>query len=255
MFTMIRNFFRDLGGIAALTMAALWAARRPPFFIQETIRQMVVMGYRCLIPVIAVVVPMGGIVSLQGLIIFRIFGAERLLSGLLFTSIFREIAPGVASMMVASQAGSSMAAELGTMRVKDEIDAMEVMAVDPLKSLIMPRLIAGTIMNPLLTVIGCVLGVVGGWLVAVPLKGVNHGAFMANLYSIVTMADIYQGITKATIYGLIISCVSCYHGYFTTGGAAGVGRAANRAVVQVVMSLSIVNYFVSSAFFAFVGPR
>ena len=251
----IRNFFSVLGGIAALTGAALWASRRPPFFIRETLHQMVVIAYRCFIPVVAVVVPMGGIVALQGLIIFRIFGAERLLSGLLFTSIFREIAPGVASMMVASQAGSSMAAELGTMRVKDEIDAQEVMAVNPLKNLIMPRLIAGTIMNPLLTVIGCVLGVVGGWAVAVGLKGVNHGAFMANLYSLVTMADVYQGLTKATIYGFIIACVSCYHGFNTTGGAAGVGRAANRAVVQAVMSLSIVNYFVSSAFFALAGPH
>jgi phospholipid/cholesterol/gamma-HCH transport system permease protein len=215
---------------------------------------MQVIGYRCLIPVIAVVIPMGGIVSLQGLIIFRLFGAERLLSSLLFTSIFREIAPGVASMMVASQAGSSMAAELGTMRVKDEIDAQEVMAVNPLKNLILPRLVAGTVMNPLLTVIGCVLGIVGGWLVAVPLKGVNHGAFMANLYVFVTMADVYQGLTKALIFGVIISAVSCYHGFHATGGAAGVGRAANRAVVQAVVALSIVNYFVSSAFFAFLGP-
>ncbi len=255
MFRWVRNFLSGLGGITALTVGAVWASRRPPFFLRETVRQMVMIGYRCLVPVMAVVIPMGGIVALQGLIIFRIFGAERLLSSLLFTAIFREIAPGVASMMVASQAGSSMAAELGTMRVKDEVDAQEVMAVNPLKYLIMPRLIAGTIMNPLLTVIGCVLGVVGGWIVAVPLKGVNHGAFMANLYSLVTMADIYQGLVKATIFGAIISGVSCYHGFYATGGAAGVGRAANRAVVQIVMALSIVNYFVSSAFFALVGPH
>ena len=253
--SIIPNFLRVLGGIIGFSASAVWASRRPPYFLHETLRQMYVISSRCFLPVVAVVVPMGAIVALQGLIIFRIFGLERLLSGLLFTSVFREIAPGVASMMVASQAGSSMAAELGTMRVKDEIDAQEVMAVNPLQNLIMPRLVAGTVMNPLLTVIGCVLGVVGGWLVAVPLKGVNHGAFMANLYALVTMADIYQGLTKATIFGVIISMVSCYHGFHASGGAAGVGRAANRAVVQAVIALSIVNYFVSSAFFGFVGPH
>jgi phospholipid/cholesterol/gamma-HCH transport system permease protein len=244
-----------LGGIVGFSARAVWASRRAPYFVHETLRQMYEMGSRCLVPVVAVVVPMGAIVALQGLIIFRIFGLERLLSGLLFTSVFREIAPGVASMMVASQAGSSMAAELGTMRVKGEIDAQEVMAVNPLQNLIMPRLITGTVMNPLLTVVGCVLGIVGGWLVAVPLRGVNHGAFMANLYSLVTMADVYQGLTKAVIFGAIISMISCYHGFHATGGAEGVGRAANRAVVQAVITLAIVNYFVSSAFFAFVGPH
>src|SRR5262245_23681858 len=115
---------------------------RPPFFVMETIRSMYTIGFQCLLPVLAIVVPTGMVTTLQGLHVFDMFGAQRLLSSLLAEAIFRELSPTLVSIMVASQAGSAVSGEIGTMRVKEEIDALEVMAVDPFQYVIVPRLIA-----------------------------------------------------------------------------------------------------------------
>lgn len=245
---MVPDFVKGFGRVGGFGADALRDALRPPLFREQLIGQMHSMCFRCLIPVIAVLAPLGAVVSLQGLLILRIFGAEPLISSLIAAAIFRELSPGIASLMVAAQAGSSMAAELGTMRVREEIDACEVMAVNPMKYLILPRLAAGTLMTPILNVVGFVTGVAGGYFVAVVLRGVSHGVFMANLYNYLALMDLVQGIVKSAVFGAVISLISCYNGYYTTGGAAGVGRAANRSVVHSILCILVANYFLTSAF-------
>ncbi|MEJ2744705.1 MAG: ABC transporter permease, partial [bacterium] len=202
------------------------------------------------VPVICVVAPFGMIVTLQGLQIVDLFGVQRMLSSVLVVSLLRELSPGLTGIMMAAQAGSTAAAELGTMRVKDEVDALSVMAVNPFQYLVVPRLIALTLMCPLVNAIACFSGIFSGYVSAVILKGVNRGAFMANLYSFVNIMDVWGGIIKTLVFGFIIGLVSCYYGYHVRGGAEGVGKAANDAVVRSIITFLGVNYFLTSAMMA-----
>lgn len=249
----IMSFLTELGSVTLFGLKSIYWALRPPFFFKETLRQMALIGERCLLPVIAVVAPFGMVITLQSLNILHLFGVERMLSSILVVSLLRELSPGLTGIMMAAQAGSTAAAELGTMRVKEEIDALSVMAVNPFQYLVAPRLIALTLVCPLVNAIACFSGIASGYVVAVFLKGVNKGAFLANLYSFVSLPDIWGGIIKTLVFGFIIGLVSCYYGYNVTGGAEGVGRAANNAVVRSIITFLGVNYFLTSAFFSFGG--
>lgn len=244
------RFISELGAIALFGAKTLFWALRPPYFFRETFRQMALTGERCLVPVIAVVAPFGMVITLQGLAIVNLFGVERMLSSVLVVSLLRELSPGLTGIMMAAQAGSTAAAELGTMRVKEETDALSVMAVNPLQCLVAPRLIALTLMCPIINSIACLSGIASGYVTAVLLKGVNRGAFMANLYGFVHVIDIWGGIVKTLVFGFIIGLVSCYYGYHVKGGAEGVGKAANDAVVRSIVTFLGVNYFLTSALFA-----
>lgn len=244
------RFISELGAIALFGARTVSRALRPPWYFRETFRQMALTGERCLIPVIAVVAPFGMVITLQGLSIVKLFGVERMLSSILAVSLLRELSPGLTGIMMAAQAGSTAAAELGTMRVKEETDALAVMAVDPFQYLVAPRLVALTLMCPIINAIACSSGVVSGYVAAVLLKGVNRGAFTANLYSFVHVVDIWGGIAKTLVFGFIIGLVSCYYGSTVKGGAEGVGKAANDAVVRSILAFLGVNYFLTSALLA-----
>ncbi|MCX6339532.1 MAG: ABC transporter permease [Candidatus Aureabacteria bacterium] len=244
------RFIIEVGAIALFGIRSISWALRPPFFFRETLRQMARVGGRCLVPVIGVVAPFGMIITLQGLHIVNLFGVDRMLSSILAASLLRELSPGLCGIMMAAQAGSTAAAELGTMRVKEEVDALSVMAVNPFQHLVAPRLIALTLMCPIVNAIACFSGIISGYVSAVILKGVNRGAFMANLYSFVDIIDIWGGIIKTLVFGFIIGLISCYYGYHVRGGAEGVGRAANDAVVRSIITFLGVNYFLTSALLA-----
>jgi phospholipid/cholesterol/gamma-HCH transport system permease protein len=244
------QFIIEVGAIALFGIRSISWALRPPFFFRETLRQMARVGGRCLVPVIGVVAPFGMIITLQGLHIVNLFGVDRMLSSILVASLLRELSPGLCGIMMAAQAGSTAAAELGTMRVKEEVDALSVMAVNPFQYLVAPRLIALTLMCPIVNAIACFSGIISGYVSAVILKGVNRGAFMANLYSFVDIMDIWGGIIKTLVFGFIIGLISCYYGYHVRGGAEGVGRAANDAVVRSIITFLGVNYFLTSALLA-----
>ncbi|MCX6357174.1 MAG: ABC transporter permease [Candidatus Aureabacteria bacterium] len=243
-------FIQHTGSITLFSLRSIACLFRRPLFVTETLRQMARVGERCLLPAIGVVAPFGMVITLQGLHIVSLFGVERMLSSILVVSLLRELSPGLCGIMMAAQAGSTAAAELGTMRVKEEIDALSVMAVNPLRYLILPRVIAFTIMCPLVNAIACASGIASGYLTAVVVKGVNRGAFMANLYSFIHPVDIWGGIVKTAVFGFIIGVVSCYYGYHVRGGAEGVGQAANRAVVRSIIAFLGVNYFLTTALFA-----
>lgn len=243
----VLRFLHDLGKAGFFCIQVLIALCKPPFFWQETLRAMYTIGFQCLLPVLAIVVPTGMVTTLQGLHVFELFGAQRLLSSLLAEAVFRELSPTLVSIMVAAQAGSSVSGEIGTMRVKEEIDALEVMAVDPFQYVIVPRLIALAVMVPLINAIACFGGILGGYVVAIGLKGLNSGVFLANLFSFTKLSHIWGGMLKACVFGLIVGIMSCYKGFHVTGGALGVGRAANTTVVDSIVLIVCVNYFLTSA--------
>jgi len=142
-----------------------------------------------------------------------------------------------------------MAAEIGTMRVTEQIDALYSMSVNPVQYLIMPRVIAGIVMLPVLTIISDFIGVVGGYFVGVGLLNINSGIFMARIIEFVDLSDIINGLIKASVFGLILSLVGCYKGFHTSGGAAGVGRATTQSVVISSVSILISDYFLTAVMF------
>jgi len=151
--------------------------------------------------------------------------------------------------MVTARAGSAMAAELGTMRVTEQIDALYVMAANPVKHLIVPRMIATVLMLPLLTVVSDFVGILGGYFVGVGVLHINEGAFLKNITKLIELGDIYNGLIKAACFGLILSLVGCYKGFHARGGAEGVGRATTEAVVLSSISILICDYFLTAIMF------
>ena len=226
---------------------------RPPWHTVALVEQTWTTTVRCLLPVVAVTAPFGMVLSLQGLEIFEMFGAQRLLSSLVSVAVLRELSPVLASVLVAAQGGSSVAAELGAMRIKEELDATEVMAVDSVRFHVVPRVLAMTVACPLLNVAGSAAGLLGGFFTAVFVKGEAAGIFMGELWSLTVPADLWAGVLKTTVFGAIIGLIAAYHGFHARGGAAGVGRAVNDTVVHAVLAFITINYFLTSAIFGGTG--
>lgn len=235
-----------LGGIGRFCFAIFQAMVTRPIYLRQMLAAMHAVAFQCLVPVLAIMTAVGMIGALQGLAVIRIFGADHVLSSLLAESILREMAPTLCSVMIAAQAGTAIAGEIGTMRVKEEIDALSVMAVQPMKFVVVPRLIALMIACPLISLFGSLAGMIGGYGVAVGLKGVTKGVFMGNLLDFVHMNVIFGGLLKSMVFGFLIGIIACYYGYHVTGGAQGVGRAANKTVVHAIVAIAVCNYFLTT---------
>ena len=243
--TWLLRLLESLGAVAIYLFAIVRSLFTGPRYVGETLRVADILVRRCLLPVGLAVAPVGAVIALQGVHIFRSFGAEELLSSLLATAVFREYSPALASVMVAAQAGSSIAARIGTMQVRGQIDALAVMSVDPIRYVVVPGLVACAIVTPLLNVLTTILGLASGWFFAVVLSGCDHGSFMANLYSQVSMVDLWVGMGKCLIFGTAVGLIAGYLGLRTSGGAAGVGRAANNTVTYTIVLILVVDYLVS----------
>ena len=238
-----------LGRVGAFGGRIVVAAARGRVPLGDIAAHLHVVVLRCLGPVLAVVFPFGMVMALQGLQIFRMYGAERLLSPFVAAAIIRELSPVMASVLVAAQGGSSFAAELGAMRIKEELDATDVMAVDSVAFHAAPRAIALTVACPLLNVFGCVSGILGGYVCAVWIEGEPSGIWWSALWDMTTPLDVVASVVKTTVFGAIIGLLSCYLGFHAKGGAAGVGRAVNDTVVWSVLAFIAANYLLTSAFF------
>lgn len=217
---------------------------------QALVQQCWLLVRRCLLPVAFVVVPMGALISLHGAAMIQAFGAERLLAPLVALVVVRELAPGFAAMMVAMQAGTSVTAEVAVMRIREELDAYEVLAVDPLRHVVAPRLWAGLLMAPLLCVLAMGLAVMGAFMVAVAWRGFAARAFVEGCLSAVTPYDLTAALIKSMVFGLLLGGLCCYEGWHAHGGAAGVGRAANRSVVGAILGILFANYVLNSVLYA-----
>jgi len=222
---------------------------RDPIHWREVFYQARVIGGRCIGPVLVTIVPFGMVLGLQGMSIFEMMGAQRMMSGLVTLFIARELAPVLCAVLTAAQGGSSYAAELGTMRIKEEIDATEVMAVDPVAFHVVPRVLAMVIVNPCLTVLAILFGVGGGFIVATLSYDQAPGVFMANMTNLVGIFDVWAALLKALCYGLFLGLLAAWQGFETTGGAEGVGRAVNNTIVYTIVFLLVFNYAASSLLF------
>ena len=222
---------------------------RPPFKLNYIFKQMEFIGVHSVFVVILTGIFTGMVLALQSYYGFRKFGSEGLVGATVALSMTRELGPVLTSLMVTGRAGSAMAAELGTMRVTEQIDALTVMALNPIKYLVTPRVIAAFFMLPLLTVIADFVGIVGGYLVGVKLLGINEGAYIDKMIKFVELNDIYNGLVKAAVFGIILSIVSCYKGFYTKGGAEGVGRSTTEAVVVSSVTILVTDYILTSFMF------
>jgi len=230
-------------------LAVLAWTFRPPLKLRNIFKQMEFVGVKSIFVVVLTGAFTGMVMTLQGYHGFRLFSAESLVGGTVALGMTRELGPVLTALMVTARAGSAMAAELGTMRVTEQIDALAVMAANPVKHLIVPRVIAGVLMVPLLTVVSDFVGIVGGYFVGVRILNLNAEVFMKNILRVVELNDIYSGLVKAACFGLILSVVGCYKGFNTSGGAAGVGRATTEAVVLASISILISDYFLTAIMF------
>lgn len=221
--------------------AALFTAPRYP---QPTIRATVELIKSCLVPVSLAVAPIAAVSALEGLHVFRLFGAGDRVAAFLGPTVLREYSPALCSVMIAAQAGSSIAARVGTMKLKGELDALAVMSVDPVRYVIAPGVVACLIAAPVLGIWTDALGLLAGWFVSVVPGGVNHGAFMDQLRETVTMGDLWVGVFKCFCFGGLIGVLAGYAGLAAPKSAGAVGHCANQTVLRAIVSILILDYLI-----------
>jgi phospholipid/cholesterol/gamma-HCH transport system permease protein len=244
------GFLATIGRITIFTGTALSHAIRPPFYPRIIGRQMIEIGYYSL-PVVGLTAVFAGMVlALQSFTGFSRFNAEGAVANVVVLSITRELGPVLAGLMVSGRIGASIAAEIGTMRVTEQVDALTTLSTNPFKYLVVPRLIAGLTMLPLLVVVADIIGVMGGYLVAVYKLGFNAANYLQSTHEFMETLDVVSGLVKAAIFGFIIALMGCYHGYYSKGGAQGVGQATTNAVVSSSILILCFDYILTGIFFA-----
>jgi phospholipid/cholesterol/gamma-HCH transport system permease protein len=235
----------NLGNILSLTFqAVVWLFRRP-FRFGQFLAAMDFIGVQSIFIVGLTGTFSGMVLTLQTSYALRAFSAEGRVGGIVAVSLTREIAPVFAAIVVTARAGSAMAAELGNMRVTEQIDAIATMGVSPVQYLLSPRLLAAVAMMPLLCILYSSVGVCGAYLVAVLLLDGDMGLFFQSIRDTCVPKDIIMGVIKAAIFGFMVSSISCRHGYFAGGGARGVGIATTRAVVESCVVILVANYILT----------
>jgi phospholipid/cholesterol/gamma-HCH transport system permease protein len=245
----VLKFFMSVGRLVLFTFSAVSHCLRPPFYPRQILRQMIEIGYFSL-PVVGLTTIFAGMVlALQSYTGFARFSAEGAIANVVVLSITRELGPVLAGLMVTGRIGASMAAELGTMRVTEQVDALTTLSTNPLKYLVAPRLIAGVTMLPILVLIGDIIGVLGGYLVAVYQLGFNASNYLQSTWEFMQNMDVISGLVKAAVFGFIITLMGCYHGYYSRGGAQGVGKATTDAVVSASILILCFNYLLTMMFF------
>ena len=243
------RFVEEAGGILILFVQTLGWTFRPPYRWREVLKQMEEVGVRSF-PVVVITAGFTGMVlALQSFTGFKRFGAETMVGTVVALSVTRELGPVLTGLMVSGRVGSAMAAELGTMRVTEQIDALCALAANPIKYLIVPRFLASIIMLPILVIFADVIGILGGYLVSVQILGTNPTLYFRRTWDFLEINDLYSGLLKAIVFGMIIATISCYQGFSTEGGAEGVGQATTKAVVVSSLTILISNYFITAFLF------
>jgi phospholipid/cholesterol/gamma-HCH transport system permease protein len=242
----ILSFLDVLGGVTAMAVEAVALTLAPRYRVGLFFRQMDYIGVGSIVIIAITGFFTGAVFTLQSNLAFRNFGAEGFTGATVALSLTRELSPVLTGLMVTGRSGSAMAAEIGTMRVTEQVDALEVMAVNPVQYLVSPRLLACTVMMPALTMTYNVIGMLGAWLVGVGYLGIDDNVFWTRVWLYVDPDDVIVGLIKAACFGFIIAAVSCHRGFHASGGAEGVGRATTRAVVISSVSILISDYFITS---------
>ncbi len=221
-----------------------WTPRRP-YDLRQLLRQMVRVGVDSVPVILLTALFTGAVLALQSYSVLVRFNAESFVGSLVGLSLVLELSPVIGGLIIAGRVGSSMGAEIGTMRVTEQIDALEVMATDPIHYLMVPRVWALVAMLPMLVLLGDAIGIAGGYLVAVTLMGSNPVVYIENTFQYMDVWDLFQGLVKAWFFGLLVGVIGCQKGFDTTGGAEGVGRATTSAVVTASIAILISDFFVT----------
>ena len=243
------NVFEQTGLWFRMLWRTIKGAVHPPFEFREWLRQMVRLGWDSIPVVFLTSMFTGMVLALQTFNGFQRVHAENFVGSVVALAMLRELSPVLVGLMVTGRVGSSMAAEIGTMRVTEQLDALKALATDPVQYLFVPRVIAGILMLPFLVVLGDALGVGGGYLVAVKMMDANPVLYEQNTYQFLQMNDIWSGLFKAAVFGLILTLTGCVRGYYTRGGADGVGRATTHAVVSSSLIILLTDFFLTKLLF------
>jgi phospholipid/cholesterol/gamma-HCH transport system permease protein len=243
------SFLAQTGRLTQFIVASVAQLFSPPVFVGLVLRQMVLIGYNSL-PVVGLTAFFTG-----GVLVLQITTGNRLTADsfvpqVVVLAITRELGPVLAGLMVAGRCSAAIAAEIGTMRVTEQIDALVTLSTSPFKYLMLPRILASVISLPLLVGIGDSIGVFGGYLVATQERHLNSGAYLKSTIDFMKASDVTSGLWKAAVFGFIIAIMGCYNGYYSRGGAQGVGRATTNAVVSASILILAANYLLTSVLFA-----
>ncbi|MBM3520380.1 MAG: ABC transporter permease [Alphaproteobacteria bacterium] len=239
----------EVGHVSVFAKDGLLHGLAPKYYLRQIVDQMLKIGYFSL-PVVGLTAFFtGGALALQIYLGSSRFNAESLVASIVALGITRELGPVLAGLMVAGRVGASIAAELGTMRVTEQIDALVTLATNPFKYLVGPRLIAAVLTLPLLVAIGDTIGIMGGYIVGTRSLDFNSYAYIKNTADFLEVGDVTSGLIKAAVFGFIIALMGCYHGFNSKGGAAGVGRATTNAVVSAAILILAANFVLTSLLF------
>lgn len=234
-----------VGRMARFAATGLARAVMPPLYPARLVEQMALIGWFSL-PVVALTALFTGAALAQQIYVGGArFNAEATVPAVTVIAIVRELGPVLAGLMVAGRVSSAMAAELATMRVTEQLDAMVTLRTDPMRYLVAPRLVAGTLMLPFLVLVANILGVAGGYALAVTRLGFNGAAYLATTRQFLEAEDVVSSLVKAAVFGFVIALSGCYHGFYSSGGAAGVGRATTAAVVTAFVLILLFNLVIT----------
>ncbi|CCG08047.1 MlaE family ABC transporter permease [Pararhodospirillum photometricum] len=244
------TFLRHVGRLTLFAGTALGHCVRPPFFPRLIVRQMIEIGYYSLPVVGLTAIFTGMVLALQSHTGFARFSAEGAIATVVALSMTRELGPVLAGLMVAGRIGASMAAEIGTMRVTEQIDALTTLSTNPFKYLVVPRLLAGLTMLPILVMVADIIGIFGGYLIGTTKLGFTPAGYIGRTWEFLETMDVVSGLVKAAVFGFVIALMGCYHGSHSNGGAQGVGKATTNAVVSASILILVLNYLLTELFFA-----
>ncbi len=243
------DFLTSTGRLTLFLIQSVVQGLQPPYYFRQILRQFWEIGYLSL-PVVGLTAFFTGMVlALQSYTGFSRFNAENAIASVVVLSMTRELGPVLAGLMISGRIGAAMAAEIGTMRVTEQIDALVTLSTNPQKYLIAPRLLAGITMLPLLVLVADTIGVFGGYIVSVYKLGFNPASYLKQTFDFMHVGDVTSGLIKASVFGFIIALMGCYHGFNSTGGAQGVGKATTYAVVSSSILILIANYFLTVLLF------
>ena len=239
----------NIGKVINFGINFLYWLTKKPFFIKQLLKQIFEIGYLSL-PVVGLTAIFSGMVlAIQSYTSFARLGAEDAVATVVVLSVTRELGPVLAGLMVAGRVGASIAAEIGTMKVSDQIDALYVMSTRPTQYLVIPRVLAGIVCLPFLVLVGDIIGIMGGWIIGVYQLGFNSYIYIDRTLEYLEIIDIIQGLVKAAVFGFIITLIGCYQGFNCGEGAKGVGRATTNSVVTSSILILISNYIITTTFF------
>lgn len=244
--SIIIDYLSAFGRVWIFLGQVIYRMVTPPFRFKLLWQQIYLIGVQSVFVVGLVGLFTGAVLAVQGVYTLEQFGATAYTGSAVALSLIRELGPVLTALMVNGRAGSAMTAELGIMKISEQIDALRSMAIDPIRFLMVPRILAGTISVPLLTALFVVIGIGGGYVVGVGNLGLSSGTFMSQMIQSVRDVDVISGIVKSFFFGLIVSWVSCYQGWNCGFGAVGVNRATTSAVVISSVTILVVDYFLSS---------